>query len=330
MPNIIDIPKPIRSNSPKFLDRLRAFMRSRNLAYATEQTYIHWCWRFIKHHKKKDPRGMAEAEIDDFLSHLAVNENLAPKTQSIALNALVFMYKQFLAKELGQLTYERAKAKKRIPVVATHEEMQAIFVELPDGRNKLMLELMYGTGLRLNECCRLRIKDIDFGLNEIIVRSGKGNKDRRTVLPNSLRDKLNKSIEIVEKLLELDKLEGVGPVYMPYALERKYRAAGKELPWQFLFPSSTTSTDPRTGIVRRHHVYDRTLQRALKKAVQKARLSKPVSCHTLRHSFATRLLEKGYDLRTIQELLGHSDISTTEIYTHVLNKGGRGVVSPVD
>jgi integron integrase len=273
---------------------------------------------------------MGAAEVDAFLSYLAIEKNVAPKTQSVALNSLVFMYQQFLEIELGQLEFSRARQSRHIPVVLSHQEAMKIFSALPAGRNRLMIELMYGSGLRISECCRLRVKDMDFEMNEIVVRNGKGDKDRRTVLPASLRDDLYKCVQRAEKLLELDRLDGAGPVYMPHALQKKYRTEAYRLPWQYLFPASHVSRDPRSGIVRRHHVLDKTIQRAFKKAARASAIKKHVSCHTLRHSFATRMLEKGYDLRTIQELLGHTNLETTEIYTHVLNKGGRGVISPLD
>jgi len=324
-----DIRMPLQPNSPRLLDRFRWFIRQQQLALATEKTYVHWARQFIIFHKKRHPDQMGATEIDEFLSWLAITRRCSPATQSQALNALVFLYKRFLNKEIGALLFTRPAYKKRPPVVFSHEEAQSVIHSL-QGSWFIMASLMYGAGLRVMECCRLRIKDVDFGMNELVVRDGKGGKDRRTVLPSSLKPLLR---EQVKKVLALHKeymAKGYGSVYLPNALARKYPNAAYEPAWQFLFPSAQINVDPVTGEMRRHHVHVKGLQRAVKKAVRQADIHKNASCHTFRHSFATRLLEKGYDLRTIQELLGHSDISTTEIYTHVLNKGGRGVVSPID
>lgn len=324
-----DVPLPIHPNSTRLVDQLRILIRSQNKAYKTEKTYIYWILQFIRFHKMRHPSEMGAVEIEEYLTWLAVTRNVAPKTQSVALNAINFLYKHHLKQEIGVLNFRRSKTKVKIPVVLTSDEANEV-IALLSGRYRLMAELMYGTGIRVMECCRLRVKDIDFGMGEIIVRQGKGGKDRRTVLPNKIKNDLVTQIQQVEKLFNYDCEMNVAGVYLPYALERKYPKAGKELGWQYLFPAKDVSTDPRTGIQRRHHVMDRSVQRQVKIAVNKTNIHKSVSCHTFRHSFATRLLESGYDLRTIQELLGHSDISTTEIYTHVLNKGGRGVVSPID
>lgn len=324
-----DIRSPVNMHSGRFLDQLRIFIRSQNKAYKTEKSYVYWVLQYIRFHNRRHPKDMGAIEIEQYLTWLAVKRNVAPKTQSQALNAINYVYKQFLQKDVGILNFAYAKSRQKLPVVLTKQEARQI-IDLIRGRYSLMAELMYGSGLRVMECCRLRVKDINFGMGEIIVRQGKGGKDRRTVLPKKLYKPLQKQVQVVEKLFEYDCAIGLAGVYLPYALERKYPNAGKELAWQYLFPAKEPSVDPRTDIRRRHHVMDRSIQREVKKAVRAANIHKDVTCHAFRHSFATRLLEKGYDLRTIQELLGHSDIKTTEIYTHVLNKGGRGVVSPID
>lgn len=324
-----DVRPQVDVSSTKLVDQLRIFIRSQNKAYKTEKTYIYWILHFIRYHQRRHPKDMGAAEVEAYLTWLAVEQNVAPKTQAVALNAIMYLYKQFLQMDIGRMSFSYSHAKGRLPVVFTDSEARAV-IEAMEGRTALMAKLMYGSGLRVMECCRLRVKDIDFGMNEIIVREGKGGKDRRTVLPERLRDALQKQIRGVEKLHRFDRDMGVAGVYLPYALERKYPNAGVELGWQYLWPARDLSMDPRTHLRRRHHIIDRTLQRAVKAAIMKVDIHKQASCHTFRHSFATRLLEKGYDLRTIQELLGHSDIKTTEIYTHVLNKGGRGVVSPID
>lgn len=324
-----DVPVAVNPSSKKFIDQLRLFMRARHMAWATEKTYVLWVRRYIYFHKKRHPAEMGAAEIEAYLNHLSQVRGVAPATQAIALNTLMFLYKQFLQQDIGKLEYLPASQKKRVPVVFSHTEARAVIDNMKGGFH-LMGLLMYGCGLRVMECVRLRVKDIDFGMNEIVVRDGKGGKDRRTVLPESTVTLLQRQIGKVRRLHEQDMQDGYGEVYLPHALERKYPGAAKELAWQYVFPSSVIAADPRSGVLRRHHLHTRSVQKAVKKALQEAGIAKQASCHTFRHSFATRLLEKGYDLRTIQELLGHSDVSITEIYTHVLNKGGRGVVSPVD
>jgi integron integrase len=324
-----DVRVAVNPVSTRFIDQLRLFMRTRHMAWTTEKTYVLWVRRYIHFHKKRHPAEMAAAEIEEYLNHLALVGGVAPGTQAIALNALIFLYKQFLQKDPGQLQYQPAVQKRRIPVVFSHAEATAIINGMK-GSFYLMGMLMYGCGLRVHECLSLRVKDVDFELKEIVVRDGKGGKDRRTVLPEKVVDLLREQIEKVRCLHQEDCRDGYGEVYMPHALAKKYPKAAYEIAWQFLFPSATISTDPQTGVLRRHHVHSRSIQRAVKKSLHEQKINKLASCHTFRHSFATRLLEKGYDLRTIQDLLGHSDISTTEIYTHVLNKGGRGVVSPID
>ena len=312
----------------QFIRDVRQTIRGRNLALTTERTYLRWIRMFIRFHRYRHPREMAGPEVDAFLSWLAANRRVAPKTQAVALNSLVFLYRHHLNIDLGQLAYRRPRPKPNVPVVLTHAEAQAILGHL-SGRVQLFVQLLYGSGLRQAECCMLRIKDIDFGMNEIVVRNGKGGKDRRTLLPELLRPRLERQVEFVRKLHAADVAEGYGEVFIPEALDRKFPGAKFETGWQFLFPNRAPSADPRTGVIRRHHVHPSWIRKNIKRARLAARIDKHVTCHTFRHSFATRLLEKGYDLRTIQELLGHTDIATTEIYTHVLNKGGRGVQGPL-
>ena len=273
---------------------------------------------------------MGHIEVEQFLTHLAVERNVAASTQNQALNAIVFLYKEVLGRELGWLdAMERAKRPVRMPVVLTTIEVRALLARL-EGRHWLMASLLYGAGLRLMECVRLRVKDIDFEYAQITVRDGKGEKDRVTMLPGSIIAPLKIHLEQANVLHEQDLQEGFGEVYLPFALARKYPQAGREWGWQYVFPASQRSLDPRSGKERRHHIDEQSLQRAVKKALREAGIHKPASCHTLRHSFATHLLQAGYDIRTVQELLGHKDVSTTMIYTHVLNRGGKGVRSPLD
>lgn len=323
-----NVPVPVNHLSGRFLDGLRVRMREKKLAYTTEKTYLHWIRSFIRFHRYRHPRDMAAAEVDQYLSWLAVDRRVAPATQAIALNALVFMFQRHLHTDLGALEYRRARPKRRIPVVLTHEEALAIIDGLPD-KIRLFVQILYGSGLRQAECCNLRIKDIDFGMNEIVVRNGKGGKDRRTLLPVQLRKRLTRQVEIVKRLHAVDVAAGYGKVYMPEGLGRKYPHGCSETEWQFLFPNRAPAADPVSGVIRRHHMHPSWVRKNIKLARIAAGVTKLVTCHTFRHSFATRLLENGYDLRTIQELLGHADITTTEIYTHVLNKGGRGVIGPL-
>jgi integron integrase len=324
-----DVPVQVPANSTKLVDRLRLFMRGRHLAWSTERAYVHWVTRFIRFHKNRHPEEMGATEIEQYLTHLAVQELAAPATQGIALNALVFLYREFLEQPTGKLHYEPASIKRRLPVVFSHSEATAV-IEGLQGSYWLMAMLMYGCGLRVMECVRLRIKDVDFGMHQIIVRDGKGGKDRRTILPTRLVEPLHKQIVKVLHLHEQDLRDGVGEVWMPYALTRKYPKTASEPGWQYMFPAAHISVDPRGGVLRRHHAHTRSIQKAVKKSLHDQGITKQASCHTFRHSFATRLLESGYDIRTIQELLGHSDVATTEIYTHVLNRGPGGVLSPLD
>jgi integron integrase len=324
-----DIPVPLPAQPVRLVDRFRFFMRSLNMSYRTEQAYVHWLLRFIRFHNRKHPDSMGAVELEAFLSHLAVNLNSAINTQRTALNALIFFYNKFLDRHIEGLAPIRATKHRRVPVVFSHEEATRI-IQLLEQPYRLAAQLMYGAGLRVNECLRLRVKDVDFSGNQLIVRAGKGGKDRRTILPQSLIGALRQQISIVQKLHELDITEGFGEVYMPHRLAEKYPQQARSLTWQFLFPSGCRAEDPRSGMIRRHHLYDGTLQRKVKEALKESGIFKHASCHTFRHSFATQLLVAGYDIRTVQELLGHSDVKTTEIYTHVLNKGGLGVRSPLD
>lgn len=324
-----DIRPTLEANSPRFLDSVRRHMRDQGYAYQTEKTYIHWIRRFILFHGKQHPNSMGALHINQFLSALGNDRHCAPATQRIALNALIYLYRKYLLQELEPLAFEKARQRRRLPVVLTHGEVKRILEHLR-GTHKLMVELLYGCGLRLNELLSLRVKDLDFELSTITVRSGKGDKDRVTLLPDMLQERLQIQVAKVGQLHKQDLIEGHGEVYMPYALAKKYPGAARELGWQFLFPSTGIGVDPRSGVLRRHHVHNTTLRKSLARARGQAGITKPVKCHTFRHSFATRLLQQGYDLRTIQKLLGHSDVRTTEIYTHVLGRGAMGVISPID
>lgn len=315
---------------PKLVDQVRTAIRLKHYSLRTEEVYWHWIKRFILFHNKRHPNDMAEPEISAFLSHLAVDLKVAASTQNQALSALLFLYKEVLKRPLDWIEgIQRAKRPSRLPVVFTREEVQSILRSL-EGTKWLMASLLYGSGLRLSECLRLRVKDLDFGYNQITVRDGKGAKDRITILPLSLKDPLTQHLERVKGLHDRDSHEGFGRTTLPFALDRKYPNAGREWGWQYVFPSTKRCWDPEARRQVRHHLAEEVLQKAVKSALFRAGISKPGSCHTFRHSFATHLLDDGYDIRTVQELLGHKDVSTTMIYTHVLNKGGRGVLSPID
>jgi integron integrase len=315
---------------PKLLDRVRQAIRTRHYSYMTEKAYVGWIRRFIFFHNKRHPAEMGETEIARFLSSLATDSKVSASTQNQALNAILFLYHEVLGKEIGYVGgVVRAKRPKRLPVVLTKEEVKNVLGCL-SGTPWLMTMLLYGAGLRLMECCRLRVKDIDFSRNEIIIRSGKGDKDRHTMLPATIKEPLFRHLQSVKRQHEEDLKQGLGRVALPNALERKYPNAGKEWGWQWVFPATSHYTDAVTGEKRRHHLHESVLQKAFKEARLRAGIFKPAGCHTLRHSFATHLLEDGYDIRTVQELLGHRDVSTTMIYTHVLNRGGKGVRSPAD
>jgi integron integrase len=311
-------------------EKTREMLRLKQRSYNTEKTYIAWLRHFRGFVNNKDPEELKGEDLQDFLTDLAVNKKVSPSTQNQALNAILFVYRHVLDKDIESLIDAvRARHKRRLPVVLTQKEIQRVFDHMT-GVHRLMAMLIYGCGLRLSECVRLRVKDIDLEQNMLIVREVKGDKDRRTVLPESLKEDLIEHLASVRRLYEYDRRQGINGVYLPGALERKYPNAGKEWGWFWVFPSKSLSVDPKSLVVRRHHINPATLQRAFKEAVRKAEISKPVSVHTLRHSFATHLLERGYDVRTIQELLGHKYLHTTMIYTHVATKSILGVRSPLD
>ena len=321
-------------HKPKLLDQVRDVIRRKHFSIRTEQAYVDWIRRYILFHHKRHPSEMAEVEVTEFLTHLARDGKVAASTQNQALSALLFLYQQVLKQKIGWLNkVERAKRPARLPVVLTRDEVHKIFAQL-HGKYRLMAGLLYGSGLRLMECVRLRVKDIDFGYLRITVRDGKGAKDRVTMLPVNLAKLLDRHLQKTKIQHEEDIEAGFGRVYLPFALARKFPNANRESAWQYVFTSSHLSFDPRADgpsrVKQRHHVDESLLQDALKKAVRASGITKPATCHTMRHSFATHLLENGYDIRTVQELLGHKDVSTTMIYTHVLNKPGIGVKSPLD
>jgi integron integrase len=308
----------------KLLDQVRDALRVKHYAYNTEESYVQWIRRYILFHNKRHPKDMAEPEVQAFLTHLAVEGNVAASTQNQALSALLFLYRHVLNQPLFlSIDAVRARQSKHLPTVLTPDEVQQVLKRL-EGTHQLLAKLLYGAGLRL------RVKDLDFAQNQLIIREAKGNKDRLTVLPQSLIAPLQAHLVQVKQIFQDDLALGYGAVHLPFALERKYPNANREWKWQYVFPAKQRSIDPRSGEVRRHHLDDGVLQRSLKQAVRRAQIDKNVSCHTLRHSFATHLLQNGYDIRTVQELLGHKDVKTTMIYTHVLNKGGLGVRSPLD
>lgn len=321
---------PPAGGPPRLLDSVIDAIRRRHYSYRTEQAYLHWIKRYIWFHGKRHPREMGAAEVTAFLTHLAREREISASTQNQALSALLFLYGKVLEIELPWMKgIERAKRPVRVPVVLTRDEVRALLARL-EGTKWLMAGLLYGAGLRLRECLTLRVKDVDFGYRQVTVRDGKGAKDRVTMLPAALVESLRSHLARVKNLHERDLSEGYGSVEMPVALDRKYPNAGRQWAWQYVFPSRKLSSGPRSGVIRRHHVYDDVLPRAISQAARAAGIAKPVGSRTLRHSFATHLLAGGYDIRTVQELLGHADVSTTMIYTHVLNKGGRGVASPID
>jgi integron integrase len=314
----------------KLFDLVRAALRTRHYSIRTEEAYVGWIRRFVVFHGKRHPNEMGEAEINAFLSSLATDGRVAASTQNQALSALLFLYRHILEKPFPEMTaLVRARRPSRLPVVLTRDEVRRVLARL-GGEPRLVATLLYGSGLRLMEALRLRVKDLDVSRNEILVRDGKGQKDRVTMLPAALKPDLAAYLRAVRARHDAELARGGGDVHLPDAIRIKYPGAAKSWPWQYVFPAGRESADPRSGEIRRHHLPETAVQRAVRKADDDAGIAKPASCHTLRHSFATHLLESGYDIRTIQELLGHRDVATTMIYTHVLNTGGRGVRSPLD
>lgn len=323
-------PPPGRHSGPKLLDQMRSALRSRHYSRRTEQTYIMWVKRFAVFNELRHPTDMAEPEINAFLTHLAVNRKVSPSTQNQALSALLFLYRRVIGREIGDLgEVIRARRRQHLPVVLTRGEVKALLSNLRQDK-WIVANLMYGAGLRLMETLRLRVQDIDFAANQINVRDGKGMKDRVTMLPEIARRPLAGHLERVRRVHRNDLADGYGRTLLPYALARKYPTAAAEWRWQYVFPQEHRWLNGRTGAQGRHHMHESIIQKAVREAAQTAGITKRATCHTLRHSFATHLLESGYDIRTVQELLGHKDVRTTMIYTHVLNRGGRGVLSPAD
>lgn len=315
---------------PRLLDRVRDRIRVLHYSRSTEKSYLHWIVAFIRYHKMKHPKDMGASEVEAYLSYLATEHHVTASTQNQAMHAILFVFKQVLGIELPWLdNITRAKASKHLPTVLNQTEARMLLRNV-EGMPGLVIRLLYGTGMRLSEGLNLRVKDIDFTNRTIFVRQGKGGKDRVVPLPESLVDALKTRITERQKMHDIDRAQGKADVELPNALEKKYPTAGREFAWQYVFAAAEYSTDPRTGVIRRHHIHEKTIQRHVKEAARKAGILKPTHPHTLRHSFATHLLESGYDIRTIQELLGHKDVSTTMIYTHVSNRGGCGVISPLD
>ncbi len=318
------------ARAPRLFDEVRRKLRVHHYSLRTERAYLGWIRRFILANGRRHPRAMGGREVEHFLTTLAVDGKVSASTQNQALSALLFLYRQVLEVKLPWMEdVVRAKRPARLPVVLSQSQVASLLACM-DGRSALVARLLYGTGMRLMEGLRLRVKDVDFARNEILVRNGKGGRDRRTLLPASLVAPLQEEVERARVLHNGDLQAGFGEAWLPHALARKYRSAAHEFAWQYVFPALRLSIDPHDGSTRRHHLDDATLSRAIRRARLRAGIDKPVSAHTLRHSFATHLLEAGYDIRTIQELLGHKDVATTQIYTHVLNRGGRGVLSPLD
>ncbi|NMF61047.1 integron integrase [Pseudanabaena yagii] len=314
----------------KLLDRVRDRIRVKHYSYRTEETYVQWIRRFILFHNKRHPSEMGGDEVNAFLTHLAVNENVAASTQNQALSEILFLYREVLELELGlNLDAVRAKRPRNLPTVLTVAETLEILNNLT-GVYQIVAKLLYGSGLRLNEALQLRVKDLDFAQQQIMVRDSKGMESRVTMLPRNVVEQLQEHLQIVKRIHQQDLARGYGEAHLPFALSRKYPNAAKEWIWQYVFPSSAIAKDPRGELMCRYHIHESGIQKALKQAVRAAKIEKRVGCHTFRHSFATHLLENGYDIRTVQELLGHKDVKTTMIYTHVLNRGGKGVISPLD
>lgn len=312
------------------INQLRTEIRRRNYSYRTEQAYANWIVRFVKFHELTHPSKMNEDEVVEYLNYLAEEREVAGSTQNQALCAILFLYEHVLDSPLDEMMdFKRAQTPKKLPVVLTTDEVQQV-LEKMNGTPKLISQLLYGAGLRISECLRLRVLDLDFEYNQIQVRSGKGKKDRITIMPQITKKKLKKQVQKVKVLHEKDTEDGYAETLLPKALSKKYPTAAKKFKWQYLFPSPQRAKDPRSGLVHRHHISDTNIQRKVKKAVEESDIKKHATCHTLRHSFATHLLDDGYDIRTVQELLGHKNLKTTMIYTHVLKKGGKGVKSPAD
>lgn len=330
-PPFARLEEPGQDHKPgSILEQLRARIRVRRYSIRTEQAYLDWVRRYIRHHDFRHPRDLGLQHVEGFLSHLAVKQNVSASTQAQARSAILFLYKEVLGTQMPWMeNVVSAKVSRKLPVVLTETEVRQLLAQMRD-TPALIARLLYGSGLRMLECLRLRVKDVDFTRREILVRDGKGAKDRVTMLPDSVSERLRSHLESVRVLHQDDLAAGYGEVLLPFALERKYPNAGRSWAWQYVFPSRAMSEDPRTGITRRHHADEKAIQRAMQVALRAAEIHKPATPHTLRHSFATHLLQRGYDIRTVQELLGHSDVSTTMIYTHVLNRGGRAVLSPLD
>ncbi|MBB1473258.1 integron integrase [Luteimonas sp. MC1782] len=321
---------PSEAPPPRLLDQVRARCRAKHYSIRTERAYVGWARRFVLANGRRHPRELGALEVEGFLSTLAVRHDVAANTQNQALSALLFLYKEVLGIDLPWMeSVTRAKRPKKLPVVLSHDEVRRLLA-LVDGQVRLMASLLYGAGMRLMEAVRLRVKDVDFDRREICVRNGKGGKDRRVPLPRKLEVALHEQLEKVRVLHARDLQAGCGEVWLPHALGRKYPNAAREFGWQYVFPATRLSADPRTGALRRHHIDEAVLQRAVKSARVAAGIDKPATCHTLRHSFATHLIQSGQDIRTVQELLGHKDVATTQIYTHVLGRGAGGVLSPLD
>lgn len=322
----MNTPKP---GSP-FISKVRSAIRVRHYSIRTEKAYVGWIKRFIYFHNMRHPEEMDRLHVEAFLTHLAVKRKVSPSTQNQALNALNFLYRFVLQKPIGELEdVVRAKKKQKLPIVLTQDEVRRVLFHL-NGIHWLAACLLYGSGLRLMECLRLRVMNLDFDHRAVYIIDGKGGKDRVVTMPDTLIVPLKRHLGVVKNMHQKDSSDGFGSVYLPYALERKYPKANKEWEWQYVFPATKRSYDPRSGKERRHHIDEQSVRRAIKAAMRKAGIHKSASCHTLRHSFATHLLERGMDIRTVQEQLGHNDVKTTQIYTHVLNRGGNAVVSPLN